>query len=70
MIRLTAGRMERSFEEQALCFFAGANSIFCGEKLITTPNPSYRDDDTLFALFGFKKRAPFKSERNTESIHP
>ena len=39
MVRLSAGRAEMSIAEQALCFMAGANSIFSGDKLLTTPNP-------------------------------
>ncbi|MDF3059201.1 MAG: biotin synthase [Rariglobus sp.] len=49
MVRLSAGRTEMSDELQALCFMAGANSIFLGEKLLTTPNPGRNDD---FALMG------------------
>ena len=41
MIRLSAGRVRMSLEEQALCFLAGANSIFAGDKLLTTPNPGW-----------------------------
>ena len=44
MVRLSAGREEMSDETQALCFLAGANSIFYGPKLLTTPNPG-RDHD-------------------------
>ncbi len=63
MVRLSAGRLEFSVAEQALCFMAGANSIFAGEKLLTTPNPSFDDDNTMFALLGLKPRAAFKEER-------
>ena len=42
MVRLSSGRIEMSYEEQALCFLAGANSIFAGEKLLTVANTSYR----------------------------
>jgi biotin synthase len=48
-IRLSAGRMSLSREAQILCFFAGANSIFIGDKLLTTPNSSAADDETLLA---------------------
>lgn len=54
MIRLTAGRLDRSAEEQALCFLAGANSIFSGEKLLTRPNPDFDADRKLFELLGMK----------------
>ncbi len=47
-VRLSAGRGEMSDELQALCFLAGANSIFYGEKLLTTGNPDTLHDQTLF----------------------
>ncbi|MGH8226085.1 MAG: biotin synthase BioB [Gammaproteobacteria bacterium] len=53
-VRLAAGRTAMSDELQALCFFAGANSIFYGEKLLTTPNPEALADQTLFARLGLK----------------
>ncbi|MBT8117872.1 MAG: biotin synthase BioB [Gammaproteobacteria bacterium] len=51
-VRLSAGRTEMSEEMQALCFFAGANSIFYGEKLLTTGNPDTANDDALLAKLG------------------
>ena len=48
MVRLSAGREEMSDELQALCFLAGANSIFYGEKLLTTGNPDTAHDRALF----------------------
>lgn len=51
-VRLSAGRETMSDEMQALCFFAGANSIFYGEKLLTTPNPSADHDKQLFERLG------------------
>jgi len=51
-VRLSAGRADMSDELQALCFFAGANSIFYGEKLLTTGNPDTARDDALFANLG------------------
>jgi len=51
-VRLSAGRAEMSDEMQALCFFAGANSVFYGEKLLTTGNPDIAKDDALFAKLG------------------
>ncbi|NOZ42556.1 MAG: biotin synthase BioB [Alphaproteobacteria bacterium] len=51
-VRLSAGREAMSDEMQALCFFAGANSIFYGEKLLTTPNPLQNNDLDLFARLG------------------
>jgi biotin synthase len=51
-VRLSAGRTAMTDEMQALCFFAGANSIFYGEKLLTTGNPDTASDDALFARLG------------------
>ena len=51
-VRLSAGRTEMSIETQALCFVAGANSIFCGEKLLTTPNPHQDQDQVLLGKLG------------------
>jgi biotin synthase len=62
MVRLSAGRNEMSVTEQAFCFMAGANSIFAGEKLLTTPNPSFADDRMMFDLLGLKPREAFKQE--------
>ena len=52
MVRLSAGREAMSDEMQALCFFAGANSIFYGERLLTTPNPDTTRDTLLFRKLG------------------
>ena len=54
MVRLSAGRQEMSEAIQALCFFAGANSIFYGEKLLTTGNPDVEQDRALFAKLGLR----------------
>ncbi len=54
MVRLSAGRETMGDELQALCFLAGANSIFHGEKLLTTGNPDTARDDALFARLGLK----------------
>jgi biotin synthase len=54
MMRLSAGRNDISDETQALCFFAGANSIFNGEKLLTTANPQVNEDKRLFERLGLK----------------
>ena len=63
MVRLSAGRTDMSVSEQALCFMAGANSIFAGDKLLTTPNPSFDEDNAMFQLLGLKPRAAFKEEK-------
>ena len=52
MVRLSAGRTAMHDAVQALCFFAGANSIFYGEKLLTTGNPEVARDDALFGALG------------------
>jgi len=53
-VRLAAGRRQMSQEAVALCFLAGANSIFTGEKLLTTPNPTALDDEKLLENLGMK----------------
>ena len=63
MVRLSAGRTEMSTAEQAWCFMAGANSIFAGEKLLTTPNPSFDEDHAMFELLGLTPREAFKEEK-------
>ena len=63
MVRLSAGRTDMSVAEQALCFMAGANSIFAGDKLLTTPNPSFEEDNIMFQLLGLQPRAAFKEEK-------
>jgi biotin synthase len=52
MVRLSAGRTDMSREAQVLCFMAGANSLFYGEKLLTTPNPDANDDRALLDAIG------------------
>lgn len=56
MVRLSAGRLDMTEAEQALCFLAGANSIFAGEKLLTTPNPGPDRDAALFEALGLTPR--------------
>lgn len=63
MVRLSAGRTDMSVPEQAFCFMAGANSIFAGDKLLTTPNPSFDEDNAMFALLGLQPRQAFKEEK-------
>ena len=57
-VRLSAGREQMSDEFQALCFLAGANSIFYGEKLLTARNPIPEEDNALFDKLGLKKLEP------------
>ena len=58
-VRLSAGRTEMSREGQAMCFFAGANSIFAGDKLLTTPNPDVNQDMDMFRKLGLKAQKAF-----------
>jgi biotin synthase len=60
VVRLSAGRNEMSIAEQTLCFMAGANSIFSGEKLLTTANPGFETDLKMFQLLGLRPRKAFK----------
>ena len=53
-VRLSAGRLSLSEEAQALCFLVGANSIFMGDKLLTTPNPELERDQHLLQKMGMK----------------
>ena len=63
MVRLSAGRTEMSKSEQALCFLAGANSIFLGDKLLTTPNPETNDDLELLQELGLHPLDPEEARR-------
>ena len=62
MVRLSAGRVRMNTEEQALCFLAGANSIFAGDKLLTTPNPEVDADKQLFQTLNIRPRPSFKND--------
>jgi biotin synthase len=53
-VRLSAGRLSLSDEAQALCFLAGANSVFSGEKLLTSPNPAVDEDEALISRLGLR----------------
>ncbi len=57
-IRLSAGRLGRSLSEQTLCFMAGANSVFSGEKLLTTMNPAEDVDEKMFLTLGLTRMTP------------
>ncbi|WP_228028585.1 biotin synthase BioB [Donghicola mangrovi] len=65
-VRLSAGRSEMSDELQAMCFFAGANSIFVGETLLTAENPEEDKDAALFAKLGLETMAAFTEGRVCE----
>ena len=57
MVRLSAGRVSMTESDQALCFLAGANSIFAGEKLLTTANPQADADRRMFERLGLRPKA-------------
>ena len=57
-VRLSAGRSQMSDEAQALCFLAGANSVFLGDRLLTTPNPSASHDEQLLDRLGMRLTTP------------
>lgn len=80
-VRLSAGRLSMTKEGQALCFMAGAGSIFAGDKLLTTPNPATDEDLEMFGILGLKPTAPFAkgdrpspepltAEERTKKEHP
>jgi biotin synthase len=58
-VRLSAGRLELSVAEQGMCFMAGANSIFAGDKLLTTANPEFTADMEMFRILGLTPKASF-----------
>jgi biotin synthase len=68
-VRLSAGRTEMHDEMQALCFLAGANSIFYGEKLLTTDNPEADRDQALFQRLGITPEAPTLCTEATHVEH-
>jgi biotin synthase len=67
-IRLSAGRTNMSREGQAMCFFAGANSIFAGDKLLTTPNPDVNEDMKMFEMLGLNPQKPFIKKMQPETV--
>ncbi|MEO8773415.1 MAG: biotin synthase BioB [Gelidibacter sp.] len=67
-VRLSAGRNNMSREGQALCFFAGANSIFAGDKLLTTPNPDINEDLKMFEALGLIPQQPFEKHAQPQTI--
>lgn len=66
-VRLSAGRLELSDEGQAFCFMAGANSIFAGDTLLTTPNPEFDSDMMLFKTLGLVSKKAFADGKQPES---
>ena len=67
-VRLSAGREEMSEEMQSMAFFAGANSIFAGDKLLTTPNPDVNEDMKMFEMLGLNPQKAFVKSPQPETI--
>ncbi|WP_223549843.1 biotin synthase BioB [Aestuariivivens sp. NBU2969] len=67
-VRLSAGRTQMTQEGQAMCFFAGANSIFAGDKLLTTPNPDVNEDMKMFDLLGLNPQKPFTKKVQPQTV--
>lgn len=67
-VRLSAGRTQMSREGQAMCFFAGANSIFAGDKLLTTPNPDVNEDMEMFRMLGLNPQKAFEKKSQPASV--
>jgi biotin synthase len=67
-VRLSAGRTQMSREGQAMCFFAGANSIFAGDKLLTTPNPDVNEDMKMFEMLGLVAQKPFTKVSQPKTV--
>lgn len=67
-VRLSAGRTQMTREGQAMCFFAGANSIFAGDKLLTTPNPDVNEDMKMFELLGLNPQKPFTKKVQPQTV--
>lgn len=67
-VRLSAGRTNMSREGQAMCFFAGANSIFAGDKLLTTPNPDVNEDMKMFEMLGLVAQKPFIKKMQPQTV--
>ena len=67
VVRLSAGRTKMNIEAQALCFMAGAGSIFAGDKLLTTPNPEFNEDQEMFSVLGLLPKASFADAPQPET---
>jgi biotin synthase len=70
MVRLSAGRQEMSDEAQALCYLAGANSIFFGPRLLTADNPARSDDTALFERLGIARMPTESQQKPVDAINP
>ena len=67
VVRLSAGRTKMNMEAQALCFMAGAGSIVAGDKLLTTPNPEYNEDQEMFSILGLIPKESFADAPQPET---
>jgi biotin synthase len=67
IVRLSAGRLSLTDEAQALCFLAGANSVFLGDRLLTTPNPGTPHDERLLDRLGMRLSAGIQTVPGHES---
>jgi biotin synthase len=68
VVRLSAGRTKMSMEAQAMCFLAGAGSIFAGDKLLTTPNPDFNEDKEMFSILGLISKEAFAGGEKPVSL--
>lgn len=68
VVRLSAGRTKMSMEAQALCFLAGAGSIFAGDKLLTTPNPDFNEDMEMFKILGLTPKQAFADGEKPQTL--
>jgi len=68
VVRLSAGRTKMNMEGQALCFMAGASSIFAGDKLLTTPNPEFNADKEMFEILGLIPKQAFTDGEKQKTI--
>jgi len=68
VVRLSAGRDKMSVEGQALCFMAGASSIFAGDTLLTAPNPEFNEDMEMFSLLGLVPKQPASSNKDCATV--
>ena len=67
-VRLSAGRDRMSMEGQALCFMAGANSIFAGDVLLTAPNPEFNEDMEMFELLGLVPKKSANAKKSCKEV--
>lgn len=69
MVRLAAGRLNLSLSDQAMCFMAGANSVFSGDNLLTTKNNDKNEDDIMFEELGLTEKPYIETQSQTDAKH-